>query len=80
MKNLDDVRRYMDLLDNINESLYDLISFKRKLAELKNDEDKFDKITDDILDNEELRKELLEKKGKYFDLIKLLEMEERKYK
>lgn len=75
-----DVKRYFDILKCINGSLCDFIYARRELAEFKKDEEKFNKVIDDILDNEELRKELLEKKGKYFDLIKLLEMEERKYK
>ena len=73
-----DVKRYFDILKCINGSLSDFIYARRELTEFKKDEEKFNKITDDILDDEELRKELLRKKQEYFYLCEALKEEENK--
>lgn len=76
--NLDNVKRYFNILKCINGSLHDLIYAKRELVEFKKDEEKFNRVIDDILDNEELRRELLNKKQEYFYLCELLKIEENK--
>lgn len=74
------VNEYLLILDDINEKIYQLISVKRKLAELKKDEELFEETIDIILDNESLSAELKRKKEEYDYLMKVFDVEDRKFR